>query len=63
MLSTAIDEALVEERRSARMVLRLTPGDAALLQARAAAAGIDRASCARALIRAGLAAQPELVAA
>lgn len=54
MLSTAIDEALASERRSERLVLRFAPGDMEQLQARAAAAGVTRTECARALIRAGL---------
>lgn len=60
-MESLIATAIASERRSARIVLRLTPGDAAALEARAADAGIDRASYARALVRAGL--QSELVAA
>lgn len=62
MLATAIEEALASERRSARLVLRFTPADLEQLHARAAAAGITRSEAARALIRAGLAAQSEVAA-
>lgn len=53
-MPTPVEVALAQERRSARLVLRLTPGDAAELEARAAAAGLSRTECARALVRAGL---------
>lgn len=61
-MSTPVEVAIAEERRTARLVMRLTPTDAAELEAHAAAAGIDRASYARALVRAGLAAQSEVAA-
>jgi len=54
-MPTPVEVALAEERRSARLVLRLNPTDAAELEARAAAAGLSRTECARAMVRAGLA--------
>lgn len=53
-MPTPVEVALAEERRSARLVLRLNPTDAAELEARAAAAGLSRTECARAFVRAGL---------
>lgn len=53
-MPTLIEEALAEERRTARLVLRLNPTDAAEVEARAAAAGLSRTELCRAFIRAGL---------
>jgi hypothetical protein len=53
-MPTPVEVALAEERRSARLVLRLNPTDAAEVEARAVAVGLSRTELCRAFVRAGL---------
>lgn len=62
-MDAAIVASLSEERRTVRLALRLTPGDAKALDNRARAAGLSRAQCGRALVRAALRDRLELAAA
>lgn len=60
----SIEDCLAQEQaRSARVLLRLTPADAAALDTFAAEVGVARGEAARALVRAGLRAQLAEVAA
>lgn len=59
----ALAAALADERRSARLVIRLSRSDAAALEAKAAAAGLSKAEACRALVRHALRSEGELAAA
>jgi hypothetical protein len=54
----SLEDCLAQEQaRSARVLLRLTPADAAALATFAAEVGVARGEAARALVRAGLRSQ------
>ncbi|MEY4360561.1 MAG: hypothetical protein RLZZ631_2047 [Cyanobacteriota bacterium] len=60
----SLEDCLAQEQtRSARVLMRLTPSDAAALDTFAAEVGVARGEAARALVRAGLRAQLAEVAA